>query len=192
MERNFRNVGSLVGGALLILFGALALISQLLGGFNFWNTLWPLVIVGFGLMFFVGMFAGGRSAAPLAIPGSIITGIGLMMMVQNITDRWESWSYGWTVILMSVGVGIFIMGVYGENAQQRQAGLRVLGIGTVLFILFGAFFEMIFNSSRYTQLAFPILLILLGGYLIMSRTGLLRRSSGEDTVVEIESEAEDS
>lgn len=191
MERNFRNVGSLVGGALLILFGALALTSQILGGFDFWNTFWPLIIVGFGLMFFVGMVAGGKATAPLAIPGSIFAGIGLMMMIQNLTNHWESWSYGWTVILMSVGLGIFIMGAWGENAHQRRSGLRVLGIGAVLFIVFGAFFEMIFNSSRYAQIAFPVLLILLGVYLIFSRSGILRGIGSGRAAEEIDMESEE-
>jgi hypothetical protein len=191
MERKNRNVASLVGGAMLILFGGLALLSQIIGGFDFWNDFWPLVIAGFGLVFFVGMFAGGKSAAPLAIPGSIITGIGLMMLVQNLTNHWESWSYGWTVILISVGLGIFIMGIWNGETRQRQSGLRVMGIGVTLFIIFGTFFEMIFNSSRIAQLGFPVLLILLGAYLIVSRAGLLNRSTAEEISVEATDESEE-
>ena len=32
------------------------------------------------------------------------------MFLQNLTGYWESWSYSWTVILVLVGLGIFIMG----------------------------------------------------------------------------------
>jgi hypothetical protein len=119
------------------------------------------------------MAAGGKSAAPLAIPGSIIAVIGLMMFVQNLTNHWESWSYGWAVILFAVGLGIYIMGRFGENPEQSEAGVRVMKLGGFLFIVFGAFFEMIFSSSRLAELAFPIGLILLGGYLVLSRAGLL-------------------
>ena len=171
-----RNVGSLVGGALLIIFGALALVGQLFRNLDFWGTFWPFIIIGFGLLFFVGMFAGGRSVSGLAIPGSIITIIGLMLFYQNISGHWESWSYGWTVILMSVGVGIYIMGMWGQNSSQRAAGLGVLRIGVILFIVFGAFFELIFTAGRpfgLRSVIFPVGLILLGAYLILSRTGLL-------------------
>ena len=171
-----RNVGSLVGGALLIIFGALALVGQLFRNLNFWDTFWPFIIIGFGLLFFVGMFAGGRSVSGLAIPGTIITTIGLMLFYQNLTNHWESWSYGWTVILMSVGVGIFIMGVWGQNPTQRAAGLGVLRIGVILFIIFGAFFELIFTAGKpfgLRSIIFPAGLILLGLYLILSRSGLL-------------------
>lgn len=181
-----RNAGSLVGGGLLIIFGLLALVGQIFRGFNFWNTFWPFFIIGFGLLFFVGMFAGGRSVSGLAIPGAIVTTIGLMLFYQNITNHWESWSYGWTVILMAVGLGIFIMGVWGQNASQRAAGLRVLQIGVILFIIFGAFFELIFTAGMpfgLRSIIFPVALILLGLYLVLKRSGLWPTRS-TDTISE--------
>ena len=184
-----RNVGSLVGGALLIIFGALALLGKIFWNIDFWGTFWPFFIIGFGLLFFVGMFAGGRSVSGLAIPGSIITTIGLMLFYQNLTNHWESWSYGWTVILMAVGVGIFIMGAWGQNQSQRAAGLRVLRIGLIMFIIFGAFFELVFTAGRpfgLRSIVFPVALILLGLYLVLTRSGLLPGRS-EKTVSEFES-----
>jgi hypothetical protein len=171
-----RNTGSLVGGSLLIIFGVLALLGKLFQNFNFWNTFWPFFIIGVGLLFFVGMFAGGKSVSGLAIPGSIITAIGLMLFYQNLTSHWESWSYGWTVILMAVGLGIFIMGAWGQNESQRAAGLRVLRIGLIMFIIFGAFFELIFTAGMpfgLRSIVFPAALILLGLYLVLTRSGLL-------------------
>ena len=189
-----RNIGSLVGGALLIIFGALALLGQLFRGLDFWGTFWPFFVIGFGLLFFVGMFAGGRSVSGLAIPGSIITTIGLMLFYQNLTSHWESWAYGWTVILMAVGLGIFIMGVWGQNASQRAAGLRVLRIGVIMFIIFGAFFELIFSSGMpfgLRSIVFPAALILLGLYLILTRSGLLPGRSEEAGSESIENTLEE-
>ena len=183
-----RNAGSLVGGSLLIIFGLLALFGKLFQNYNFWGTFWPFFIIGVGALFFVGMFAGGRSVSGLAIPGSIITTIGLMLFYQNITDHWESWSYGWTVILMSVGLGIFIMGLWGQNQSQRAAGLRVLRIGLIMFVIFGAFFELIFTAGRpfgLRSIIFPAGLILLGLYLVLSRSGLWP-SRSEDATPESE------
>lgn len=186
MEGNRRNAGALVGGSLLILFGILALMTQLFSRFNFWGTFWPFLIVGIGAMFFVGMFAGGKSVAGLAIPGSIIMATGLMLFIQNLTNHWESWSYSWTVILMSVGLGIFIMGLYAGNESQRQSGLSVIKVGLVMFILFGAFFEMIFNSFGISNILFPVALILLGLYMLVTRSGLLpaRRDNPVDENIE--------
>jgi hypothetical protein len=183
MESNSRNNGALIGGITLILFGLLALITQIFQGLNFWGTFWPFIIVGVGAMFFVGMAAGGKSTAGLAVPGSIVSVIGLMLFVQNITNHWESWAYGWTVIVMSVGLGIFIMGLWGGNQEQRQSGVSVMRVGLVMFIIFGAFFEMIFNSSVLADYIFPAGLILLGLYLVFKRSVRLpgKRTDGQPT-----------
>ena len=178
-----RNSGMLVAGAVLIALGLLSLFGQLFRGFHFWSYLWPVIIIAFGGLFFVGMFAGGKSLAGLAIPGTIIGGIGVMMFVQNLFNHWESWAYSWTVILVLVGLGIFIMGLYSEDAGRRQAGLRVMKIGAILFIIFGGFFELIFSSFRpygIQQYIFPVLLVLLGVYLVVTRSGVLP-SRGSDT-----------
>jgi hypothetical protein len=166
------NIGALIGGALLIGFGLLSLMGRVFRGLD-WGLLLPFVIIGFGALFFVLMFATGRSGAAFAVPGSIVGGIGLVLLFQNITDHWESMSYFWALILLFVGVGIYLMGWYGENEIQKQAGFRVMRIGFILFIIFGLFFEMIFSS--FGDELFPILLILLGSYLVISRSGLFSR-----------------
>jgi predicted tellurium resistance membrane protein TerC len=134
------------------------------------------------------MFAGGKSMAGLAIPGTIIGGIGLMMFFQNLLHNWESWSYSWTIILILVGLGIFIMGLYADETQRRQAGLRVMKVGAILFIIFGGFFELVIFGLRHNgiqQYVFPVLLVLLGIYLVITRSGLLpsrRRDSNEQPI----------
>lgn len=170
MQTNRSNAGALVGGAVLIAFGLLALAGQVFRSFN-WGALWPFIIIAIGAVFFVAMFAGGKQTSGFAIPGSIIGGIGLILLFQNITNHWESMSYFWTLIILFVGIGIYIMGWYGGDANQRKSGMGVMKVGLILFIIFGAFFELIFSS--FNNLLFPILLILLGGYLIVTRSGLL-------------------
>jgi len=174
-----RNTGGLIGGAVLIAVGLLSLASRVFVGFN-WGFLWPFVVIGVGAIFFVAMFAGGKQTAAFAIPGSIIGGIGLVLLFQNIFQRWESMSYFWTFIIMFVGLGIYIMGLYGGDEGQKQSGWRVMRVGFILFVIFGAFFEMLIFSS-FNNLIFPILLILLGAYLVLSRTGLFGRRKSEET-----------
>lgn len=185
MSTRNRHIGSLTAGIILIAFGLLALASQLFRGFNFWGTFWPLIIIGIGIVFFAGMFASGRSGGGLAIPGAIFSGIGLLFFFQTLTGHWESWSYGWTVILMSVGVGIYIAGWWSGREHMREAGSRVLSIGLILFVIFGAFFEMIFQSSALAQIVFPAALIILGGYLIVRRSRGFSWKPDEPTEVEV-------
>jgi len=170
MQTNRSNAGALIGGATLVAFGLLSLAGQIFRDVN-WGGLWPLLVIGLGMLFFVAMFAGGKQAAGFAVPGSIVGGIGLVLLFQNITRHWESMSYFWTLIILFVGAGIYIMGWYGDDAEQKNSGRRVMKAGFILFLLFGAFFEMLFSS--YNGLVFPLLLILLGMYLVVVRSGLL-------------------
>ena len=55
------------------------------------------------------------------------------------------------------------MGWYGGDENQKRSGLRVMRIGFILFVIFGAFFEMIFSS--FSNIVFPLLLIALGAYI---------------------------
>jgi len=178
MQNNRSNIGALIGGAVLIAVGLLSLAGQVFHSLN-WGFLWPFIVIGIGALFFVAMFAGGKQTAAFAIPGSIIGGIGLILLFQNITGHWESMSYFWTLILTSVGVGIYIMGWYGGEETQKQSGLKVIKIGLVLFVIFGVFFEMIFSS--FNNVIFPVLLIVLGGYLVLTRSGLLGKKKIEST-----------
>ena len=190
-----RNTGSLVGGALLITFGVLVLLGQFFRGLDFWGNFWPFIIIGFGALFFVAMLAGGRSLSGLAVPGSIFSVIGLMLFYQNLTGHWESWSYGWTVILMSVGLGIYLMGAWGANPDQRRSGMQLLRLGLILFVIFGAFFELIFTAGQPFSLRtafFPAALILLGLYLMVSRSGLFKSGSDTTQIEESSSSKENS
>ena len=167
-----RNIGALIGGSVLIAIGILSIFGQIFTSFNFWSFIWPFFIIGVGAMFYVGMFAGGKSVSGLAIPATIITTIGLILFYQNITGHWESWSYAWTVIILAVGLGIYIMGTFGGDEGQQSSGKNLMKVGAILFIVFGGFFEMILSigsRSVLRQSIFPILLILLGLYLVYSR-----------------------
>ncbi len=177
MKEKRSNVGALTGGTILVVVGLLALVSQFFEGFNFWGTLWPIIIIVAGLLFFVGMLAGGKSVAGLAIPGSIVTMIGLILFFQNLTNHYESWSYAWTLIIIAVGLGIWIMGAYTGEPGQSQRGKSLVRLGLILFIIFGAFFEMIFRSFGWSKYAFPVALILLGLYLLVARPAISRRTS---------------
>ena len=178
MQINRSNAGTLIAGTILIVFGLMALAGQMFRTVN-WDAIWPFAVIGLGALFFVAMFAGGKQSAAFAIPGSIIGGIGLILLFQNVTGHWESMSYFWTLIIMFVGLGIYMMGSYAGDENQKRSGWRVMKVGFALFVIFGVFFEMLFSS--YSNFLFPVLLILLGGYLVLSRSGLLGRNRREES-----------
>jgi hypothetical protein len=163
---------ALVFGILLISVGALVLAGQIFDVFN-WNASWPLINVAIGALFFVGMFMGGKSTAPLAIPGAVFTGVGLILFFQNLTGAWETWSYAWGLVVASVGAGLYIYGARSDQEGPKEAGRTVSTIGLILFLVFGMIFEVVFSvfgiSAGNGTIFFPLALAAVGLYLFVSR-----------------------
>jgi hypothetical protein len=132
--------GSIFAGLILILVGLffllLPLFPNLSANFNI-EEQWPLIIVAIGGLFLLGALIG---APGLAIPGSIISGLGLMMYYQNANDAWETWAYSWTLITGFVGVGLIIsQALEGNWRNGLKDGGRLIIISLAMFFIFGSF-----------------------------------------------------
>lgn len=177
-----RNRMTWVLGAGLILLGLFSLVGQFFGWGGMGN-LWPLVVVGVGVAFFVGMVLGGKDVAGLAIPGSILTGIGLILLAQNLFSWWETWSYSWALIISFVGIGMVIQGYWSDNPDQRRRGWETARTGLILFLIFGALFEFIFSatglSGRGGQALWAIVLVVAGALQLGFRLLNLLRGQAE-------------
>lgn len=173
MALNYR--ASLIVGLALIGLGVLFLLQQLFD-WSVWDALWPVIVLAFGGLFFAGMVAGGKGAGPLAIPGSIITVIGVILFTLNLLDRWEAWAYSWGLIVAAVGLGLALNGWWSDLPGLRRSGLELMRVGLFLFVLFGLFFEvLIFGSFQLNTWFGPLALIALGLWLLLRRSGLWAR-----------------
>ncbi len=156
-----------IGGLVLIGLGVLFLFVQLfpgLGALVRIDQLWPLIVVAVG----AGLLALAvvTRTPPLAIPASIVGGIGLLLFFQNATGYWDSWAFAWTLIPGFVGVGLILRGLLaGELQQGLQAGSRLLAISFVLLIIFGTFLGPFDSLRRF----WPVLVILVG-FLLLGRS----------------------
>lgn len=154
MDRNQRK--GIVGGIILILLGLLFLANELFPqAFKFWD--WPFIIIGLGLVFLLWAILAGTGG--LAVPGSILSGIGGILYYQNMTGDWESWAYIWALIPGFVGLGVIISGIIDGNIKEAfTSGLTLLVISGVLFFAFGSAFGLEHELVQY----WPVLLIVLG------------------------------
>jgi hypothetical protein len=141
-----RDRTGLVIGAILVVLGVVFLVGQL-SGFSLGRVTWPLFIIIPGLAFFVGMLLGGKGTASLAIPGSVITTIGLILFYQNFANHWQSWAYAWALIPCAVGVGTIIAGAYGGQPGMVRDGRRLVGVGLVMLLIGFVFFELVIGIS---------------------------------------------
>jgi predicted tellurium resistance membrane protein TerC len=165
-----RNKPSIVIGSLLIAFGVLVFLGEIFKSTIF--HFWPLFIVAAGLLFFVAMVVAGKSTGFLAIPGSIIVMIGLILFYQALTNRWETWAYAWALIPLGVGIGMWIFGKFSDLPELCDSGRHVINVGLILFVVFGIFFELLIGISganRNNELLWPLALVAVGVYLLFSR-----------------------
>jgi len=168
-------------GIVLIVTGAMFLADQLLG-YQIMRFFWPLLVVLFGLTFFIGMISSGRRGAGLAIPGSIITTIGLLLFIQNTFHLWVTWAYAWALIISATGFGILIMNIYLKRTGLRRVAGLLIGLGLTLFVLFGLLFEIILDIAGTNVESGLFLgggLVLLGLFVIFSRP-LFSKTSGKE------------
>jgi hypothetical protein len=159
--------GSVIGGLIMIGVGAIFLLLQmfpeLASRLNMAQQ-WPLIIVVVGGVFLVAALLG---TPPLAIPGSIITGIGGMLYYQNATGNWASWAFAWALIPGFVGIGLLLAGILagGRDRVPMREGGRLLIISLVMFVVFGAFFNGFGGLGRF----WPVLLIGAGIWMLLQR-----------------------
>ncbi len=169
MEQRSRT--NLAAGLLLILVGAVFLVAQLAPTWFRWlqpEQNWPLFVIGAGLVLFViGLLVNEPG---MAVPASIVGGIGGLLYWQNLTGQWETWSYAWTLIPGFVGVGVILSGMLaGQTAQALRDGGRTILVSLVLFAIFGSLMGGGFTGIVWPALLIGAGLILLLGNLMRSR-----------------------
>lgn len=162
-------------GTFLAIAGVALLLANLLD-LELSSYLWPLWTLFPGLVLLTLAFSAGPLAG-LAVPGSVITTAGLILLVLNATDQWQAWAYVWTLLVpTAVGVGLMIHGRLRANYSSHRFGLSLVLVGLVLFLFLAAFFELIIGLSGYTGLRFlwPVVLIV-AGILVLLAPYLWRR-----------------
>jgi hypothetical protein len=161
-------------GIVLMGLGIAFLLQQILN-VDVWHYTWPSLILVPGLLCYAGMILGGKETGRLAMPGSILTMLGLVLMYQNTFNQFQSWAYAWALIIpTSVGIGRFIEGWWTDRREWRERGLIQTRNGLVIFLVLTAFFELGLNLSGWfrgdlARFAFPALLILIGILLLFGR-----------------------
>jgi len=177
MER--KNVWGLWAGVTLMVIGSLFLMDQFVS-VDVMRYSWPLFILAGGAIFFVLMFAGGRAMGAMAVPGSVIITVGLILFVQNLFNLWTTWSYAWALIIAGAGVGLIIFGGWNGLPDLRRAGRVVAAVGLVMFLVFGLFFELVtslLGVRSPDSIFWPVVLILMGLYVLFGRA-LFNRVTG--------------
>jgi hypothetical protein len=162
--------GAAVLGGILIVVGIVFFASQQLN-IDIGQATWPFYVIAPG----VAMVAFGltqRRGSGLTIAGSIVTMVGLVLLYQNATDRFESWAYAWALVGPGgSGIGMLLYGTRSGNTKMARDGFFTILTALGLFAAGFVFFEGIIGiSGRRLPLApwvLPAAVILIGILLLL-------------------------
>jgi hypothetical protein len=167
-------------GALLLVLGTLVLVGQALE-LDMGRVGWPFFVIvpGLGLLG-LGLAGSGRLGEVLAMAGGVGTMAGLVLLVQNATDRFDTWAYAWALVVVAgAGIGRWLVGVRRGRRDLAASGGWLIGAGLAAFLVFAVFFEVVIGiggrdyggAGRYVLAVLLILagLVLLGRRLLAAR-----------------------
>lgn len=146
-------------GIVLVLAGIFLLMNNLFN-FNFFDAerLWPLFVLGLGLIFEAAYFVSRKNPG-LLVPGGILTTVGLLFLFEAFTN-WHYSAYTWPVYPLAVAVGLMQLYLFSGRPKGLLIPVFILGgvsATSLGIMLFGNFFAWL-NMSY----AFPLIVIIIG------------------------------
>ncbi len=165
MESNQRS--GLTVAIILILAGVFFLLLNVVPQLQVLIS-WPILFLVMAASFYVWPFlfpSARRGLAGSIIPGTILLVLGLIFWYCDITGRWGDWSFLWTLIPGSVGLGMALADWVGRwSGETATVGMWMLMISLLVFAVFATFF-----GSELLQIIGPALVIL-GGVALLVRS----------------------
>ncbi|MCA1568812.1 MAG: hypothetical protein LC798_00510 [Chloroflexi bacterium] len=174
-----RGISTLAIGLILVLVGAALFAGQVLG-IGIEDVGWPFFVVAAGVAIFViGLVIADEQG--MVIGGAITTTVGLVLLYQDQTGRWESWAYAWALVGPAAsGMGLAVWSLRsGKGGDLRNGTWGLLG-GLAMFAIGFLFFEGVIGIGG-DRLALPEWLLpvaVIGiGLVVLGRAVLERRDS---------------
>jgi hypothetical protein len=104
---------------------------------------WPIILVVLSLFFLLPALFGGqnpRLRAGMVIPGAILAGVGGTLLWTTLNDRWAAWSYLWTSLPFSLGLGLYAAGWIADAPAFKWVGSGVAAGAVVAYLVFANIF----------------------------------------------------
>ena len=179
LEFRIRHSMSQVLGIGLIVLGLLFLLDQYFH-FDLAGYVWPFIFIVPGVLLFAySLNLTSPEGEGVAVAGSIVTMLGVVLLVQNLTGLWATWAYAWALVAPTGGgVGFALYGMIKKRPNLISAGKALIKVGLTLFLCFGIFFELILGISGLglNRVGFPLLLIALGLWIVYRQVVRTRRT----------------
>jgi hypothetical protein len=155
--------------ALLVIALGSALLVANLFHFHLINVLWPGFIIVPGLMLLWPASVATRdrydNLVYLAVPGAVITTVGLLLFAMNLTRHYEAWAYSWALIPVAAVAGFMYAKRFDTSSRVHKLGYRFNRFMLLAFMGFAVLFEVVIFGHFTPWL--PLGLIAYGLYLLV-------------------------
>jgi hypothetical protein len=133
-------------GIALIVLGLVFFAGQALN-LDIGEAAWPFYVIAPGVAL-VTLGLTQRRGSGLTIAGSVVTMVGLVLLYQNATDRFESWAYAWALVGPGgSGIGMLLYGTRSRDRKMARDGFWTILTALGLFAVGLVFFEGIIGIS---------------------------------------------
>ena len=166
-------------GLVLVLIGA-ALFGGQLVGIGIEDIGWPFFVIAAGVAIVViGLVVADEQG--MVIGGAITTTVGLVLLYQDQTGRWESWAYAWALVGPAAsGLGLALWGIRSGNAGDVRNGIWGMLGGLAIFVVGFLFFEGVIGIGgdrlALPEWVLPVAVIAIG-LAVLGRAVLERREA---------------
>ena len=167
-------------GLVLVLIGA-ALFAGQLFDIGIDDIGWPFFVIAAGVaVLVIGLLVANEQG--MVIGGTITTTVGLVLLYQNSTGRWESWAYAWALVGPAAsGLGLALWGIRSRNGDDVRNGTWGLLGGLAVFVIGFLFFEGVIGLGgdrlSLPEWLLPVAVIAIG--VVVLGRGLLERRGPE-------------
>jgi len=178
MDRDGNPDKRMLYGAVLIGIGVLLLLLQMYG--NAGHYVWPFFIITPGVLLALLGAVGGRRSRHAAVSGAMLAGVGTILLVQTVFDYFQSWAYAWTLLPFFAGAGLVFASRGEGDPELAVTGRSMMRWSAVAFAVLAILFEvLIFDGGLFGgRYIAPVILIVIGSFLVFSRFGHGHPSSG--------------
>lgn len=157
--------------ALGFIGAGLFLLAATIFDFRVMDVLWPFFVIGPGLLLMLPAYKSTdtqqSSFSFLAIPGAMVTAVGILLFVMNITGYFEAWAYAWTLVICASIWGIGYAKRFNPTSRDHDSVAKLVRWSVYTFAGLAVFFEVIVFENFHPL--FSLAFIVYGVYLLAKK-----------------------